>query len=845
MAKLAITAPGFSLELGTPERKIVDAVAESISEAYIDQYLVGSLLDIESKAGLELEQFVGIFGFGRLQGRKATGVVRVELSTANEQDTPISIGTQFYTRQGLPGSNNPLFFSSTQAVVIPAGSYVTDIPVECTIVGTVGNLPPDSIVYLGQIIGATSVTNLTSMTGGVDVETDAELRQRFKDTFMRNIAGTEDWYLGLCYQNKNVSKAACFGPIRKYVTQIAVPNTTLTLPVTADVKYAWCTVPETRVLTESLDWVPVGDLRVGDKLIGFDEDQPPGMGKKRAWRQAEVTTTGIFDAPLLEVQTDRASVTCTGDHPFLVSRRGPLMSTRERGIVRGERALGRGQWVLAKDLVPGDKIRHIPMWKQDTSFEAGYVSGIFDGEGSSPRGPSNIEISQNPGLVFDRIMALLKEHHFDSLKIYDKSESKTSRSPNPRCKSIVVNGGVEEMLRFYGTFKPVRLLPKFLDKLYGTSILGGGRGVQRGTRHAEVSAVIPRGTGKVVALGTSTRTLVTEGLLSHNTDGESVFKNLGQEDEVFYRPVDDYTFTAGASPQITRVGTGAMVVGDIVDVEFEYTTECSRNDPEAGITNKVDVFVNGSDPYTITERTVVTSQTLSASSSVWNYTGHFARVGSTGSPSSANRFMRLGSVPIVSFPSTVTVGVTNYQQGTHYHVLRGTTLDAGSIREIAGIEWTVSGPANGVELTLNYVYNRVPEVLGAVVKANKQITTDVLVHQASYAYLRPHLNIEYDRGFVVTQVNTAIQDRLRAYFAGLPYGAWVEISDVSLAVHQVLGVDNVTLTTDTDDADDYGIKVYGASSDVTPLVIQTEDFKLGDNQLPIFLDAVIIRKANR
>ena len=36
LAKLAITAPGFSLELGTPERKIVDAVAEAVSEAYVD-----------------------------------------------------------------------------------------------------------------------------------------------------------------------------------------------------------------------------------------------------------------------------------------------------------------------------------------------------------------------------------------------------------------------------------------------------------------------------------------------------------------------------------------------------------------------------------------------------------------------------------------------------------------------------------------------------------------------------------------------------------------------------------------------------------------------------------------
>ena len=84
------------------------------------------------------------------------------------------------------------------------------------------------------------MTNLQSMIGGVDVESDDELRQRFKDTFMRNVAGTEDWYLGLAYQNNNVSKALCFGPIRKYATQITSARRNAD-PAgdAADVKYAW------------------------------------------------------------------------------------------------------------------------------------------------------------------------------------------------------------------------------------------------------------------------------------------------------------------------------------------------------------------------------------------------------------------------------------------------------------------------------------------------------------------------------------------------------------------------------------------------------------------------------
>lgn len=606
IAKLNLTAPGFSLELGTPERKIVDAVAEAISEAYIDQYLVGSLLDMESKAGLELEQFCGIFGFGRLQGRKSTGTVRVELNTANAQDINIPLGSQFYTRQSLPSSGSPLYFSSTQAIIIPAGSYIADVPVECTQAGTVGNVPPDTIVYVGDILGATSVTNLQSLTGGVDIETDEELRQRFKDTFLRSVVGTEDWYLGLCYQNKNVSKAACFGPTRKYATQIKIPGNTNGSPtpvsldpmIAADIKYAW------------------------------DGDQ------------------------------------------------------------------------------------HV-----------------------------------------------------------------------------------------------------------------------------------------------------------------SVFKNLGQEDEVFYRRNTDFTWLAGPDPRFARINNGNLDVDEVIDLEFEYTTRSSRNDPVKGITNKVDIFVNGSDPYTVTERTKIAATALTNDINDQLYAGNFARVGSEGNPANGNRFTRLGSTPVVSFPSIITLTnivngtpiSDNYVQGADYHLIRSapekratpTTLLAGTPYEIAGIEWEPGGPNIGTDVTMTYVYNRVPEMLQAIIKTSKQVSTDVLVHQAGYQFITVCLSIEYDRGFVIQQVNNAIQERLRTYFAGMPFGAWIEMSDISLAVHQVLGVDNVKITKSTDPGavvtvgntttENYGIKTFGDSTDINMLTEHpyTDDFKLRDNQLPVFLEAIIRRTANR
>ena len=530
----------------------------------------------------------GIFGYGRLQGQKATGVVRIELSSANAQDITIPQGSQFYTRQSLPSSGNPLYFSSTQAAVIPAGTFVIDLTVECFDVGTAGNVPPDSVVFVGNVLGATRVTNLLSFSGGIDVENDDELRQRFKNTFLRNVIGTEDWYLGLAYQHKKISKAVCFGPIRKYATQLQLDIDTLNLDDVAgyfaqDVKYAW----------------------------------------------------------------------------------------------------------------PGDCHVH-------------------------------------------------------------------------------------------------------------------------------------------------------------------AYKDLGQSTETWYRINDDFQWVAGTSPQFKRLTTGAIPSGAIIDLEFEYTTQSSRNSPPDGVTNKVDLFVNGSDPYTITERTVISAdQKLLGDAhnteSLWK--GNYARVGSTGLPTADNRFVRLGSVPIISIPSSIVIGGDVYHQGTDYHLLRlapeahpnVATLLAGSPYEVVGIEWEGAVSSGTVPITITYTYNRVPEVLQAIIKTSKQLTTDVMVHQANYSYLRIYLSVEYDRGFVVSQVNNAVTERLRTYISGLPYGAWIEMSDVLLAVRQVIGVDNakIVMTGDPGAGGNHGIKIYGNSSDTVPITTHDQDFKLRDSELPVFLDAVITRRANR
>lgn len=570
---LKVTCPGLSCQIGTVERKIIDAVSEAIAEAYVDNYLLGSLLDIDTKGGLELEQFVGIFGFGRMQGRQAEGVVTVTLATASEADYPIALGTQFFTKPSVTGSSNPLYYTAKQATVLVAGTYTIDVPVQCSLPGVLGNVAPDSVSFLGTILGSSSVTNLSAMTGGVDPETDADLRQRFKDTLLRNAAGTSDFYEALCIQNNTCSKVKVFGPTTMERIQIAAPATSVTLPVSADVKYVWA-------------------------------------------------------------------------------------------------------------------------------------------------------------------------------------------------------------------------------------------------------------------------------------GSQSVFKDLGQPTEVFYFDGTDYSFTSGSAPTLTRDALGDIVTGDVLDVEYEYTTKSSRNQPQNGIYNKVDIFVDGVDPYQVTERTRVSSVTLSATSSSIYHTGKFRRVGSTGSPTAGNRFTRISMLPLASFPNTLTLGPNVYVRGTHYHVILASNVDTdqtllkGSPFEVAGIEWASGGPTTGTELDLVYVYNRTPRILQSIIRQSKQVCTDVLVHQADWTYIRPHLLIEYDRNFSIDATNVAIAGRLQSYFSNLGYGATVTMSGMLLSVMQVIGVVNakVMASTEPGAGSEYGLTAYDESSDATPFATYVDDFKLNDNQLAQILTPVLKRK---
>lgn len=565
-AKLAITAPNVLFEIGSPERKIIDAVAESISENGVDAIIATSFWSLDTKVGSDLDEFVAFFGFGRLQGKASQGVLTWSLSSAATQDIVLVAGTQAYVPGGADTGN--LFFITTTEARIITGQTSVDVAARCVQVGTMGNVAADQITAFSVGLGVSSVNNDAAFANGTDTETDEELRARFRATVLRNIAGTEDFYIAMLLQSPFVTRVNVLGPVSKYKEQLQI--------------------------------------------------------------SAGAATSSIT----------------------------------------------------------------------------------------------------------------------------------TSKYTYPA--------------------------------------------------------------------------------------GEFISTNLGTSTEIVYGPTVDYTISSAVPPVITIVNTVDLPNGTVIDVEHQYVSTSSRNDIVNGISNKVDVIMNGVQAIAVEEHTLISTNTFNNTTTDPLYTGNFFRRNTTTNPTSGNRFQRLGSAPIVTFPSTITIGASTWDIGVDYWLVDGTTTDKGSQRELCGIEWSSAAapalPAGGTAAIFYYSYNRLPELFDEMLRQNKQLTTDVLVRQADFLYMNVYLVVMYNQGVGVSAVNTQINTALSNFFAAQGFSTWVQFSDILQTVHNVPGVDNVRFTKTTDDATFHGIKT--CFSNGTVINTFDTDFVLKDNQLPIFNTVVITRRSN-
>lgn len=256
----------------------------------------------------------------------------------------------------------------------------------------------------------------------------------------------------------------------------------------------YCLVPETLVLNGDCDWVPLGSLRVGDPIVGFDEEPQKGRGQQRQLQRAHVERVTTKTLPCYELETDKGTQTVASiGHKWLVlnqSQRHP-------------------EWRTTESIGIGDKIAYYgDVWGQAEDREsASYLAGLFDGEGWVDA--CRVSFAQNPGPVLDYGIKLLEGMGF--------SVSVRETSSDNVCMAVSIKGGYRELMRFASQVPTIRLAPKIEQAWVGTSLTRKGRNADPVDAWATVTKIRYVGARKVIAIGTSTKTLVADGMFTHNS----------------------------------------------------------------------------------------------------------------------------------------------------------------------------------------------------------------------------------------------------------------------------------------------------------------------------------------
>lgn len=264
-----------------------------------------------------------------------------------------------------------------------------------------------------------------------------------------------------------------------------------------DVSY--CVAPDTIILTNELRWRKAKNLKVGDKLIGFDEEKIEG-NKTRHYRTTEIKSANRIKLPCLQIFFDDGiNIICSNQHKWLREKATNI------------------RWIRADCLKLGDKLFSIGTWKENKTKNAGWLAGIYDGEGcvtvgsvNKNRGYKNgraarIQFSQKDGLILEKVKKLLSFYGFNF------HEGNTTN-----CKLIQIKGGLPENLRFLGTFRPIRLLSK-AEKVWENFSVGNDQGNTKKPKIIKINSV---GIQEVIALETTHKTFIANGLLSHNSGSD-------------------------------------------------------------------------------------------------------------------------------------------------------------------------------------------------------------------------------------------------------------------------------------------------------------------------------------
>ena len=281
-----------------------------------------------------------------------------------------------------------------------------------------------------------------------------------------------------------------------------------------------CLTPDHKVLTADLRYVELGNIQVGDKLVSFDEEVTNKRSRRYKTGTVEAVRRANKECFTVTLESGK-QFKVTGDHRWLVKTGSKY------------------HWKTTDSIRKGTCIpRLFEEWEEETSFDAGWLSGMYDGEGSlycrSTTGGTTMQmsISQNDGIVLDRLVDTLDWFGFPN-----GSLQPTGRN----CYQTRLTGGTTKIAEFLGTIRPIRLLQKFKPEYLG-------RINSPDNNNDKVISIESIGTQEIVQIAIDAKTMIVEGYTHHNC----------------YEHNEDYL-----GPQGNQHWRGVLMLHDVKDGEFD------------------------------------------------------------------------------------------------------------------------------------------------------------------------------------------------------------------------------------------------------------------------------------
>ena len=264
----------------------------------------------------------------------------------------------------------------------------------------------------------------------------------------------------------------------------------------------YCITPDMRLLDDNLTWRPASSFKVGETILGFDEENQNNRSGRR-YKNSTIEIITPDKQEVFEVKLRSGKILkVTKEHRFLT-------------CVDSSNGYTNYNWTMTKDLVFGRKNNSklpclLPVKEKLETYDSGWLGGIFDGEGCIGNGksrPPTLSVAQRPGIVLDNIETILKDNSINFSKRYVNKIND--------CHSLKILDGLPSVYNTLSLFRPERLISKLDYDTFGKLELKG-----IGFKD-EVISVTSIGFQDILKIQTSTGTFMCEGYPMHNCDQDT------------------------------------------------------------------------------------------------------------------------------------------------------------------------------------------------------------------------------------------------------------------------------------------------------------------------------------